>query len=83
MRKKLKQTELQKAFKDSGLKYHELAKMIGVSKSHCYKIINWEMRIYYDTAVKIANALGKEPSLIFQRQQKKFGNVVANSETEA
>ncbi|MGX5633409.1 helix-turn-helix domain-containing protein [Bacillus thuringiensis] len=82
MRNKLKQTELQKAFKDSGLKYHELAKMIGVSKSHCYKIINWEMRIYYDTAVTIANALGKEASLIFQDQQKNFANSVANSETK-
>ncbi|PFT70470.1 transcriptional regulator, partial [Bacillus thuringiensis] len=51
-------------------------------KSHCYKIINWEMRIYYDTAVKIANALGKEPSLIFQWQQKNFGNNVANNETK-
>ncbi|EOQ01464.1 helix-turn-helix domain-containing protein [Bacillus cereus] len=81
MRDKSKPTELQKAFKDSGLKYHELAKMIGVSKSHCYKIINWDMRIYYDTAVKIANAFGKEASLIFQDQQKNFGNSVADNET--
>ncbi|MGE6550278.1 helix-turn-helix domain-containing protein [Bacillus mycoides] len=81
MRNKLKQTELQKAFKASGLKYHELAQIIGVSKSHCYKIINWEMRIYYDTAVKIANALGKDPSLIFQEHQKNFGIGVANNET--
>ncbi|PGS61396.1 transcriptional regulator [Bacillus cereus] len=82
MRNKLKQTELQKAFKASGLKYHELAQIIGVSKSHCYKIINWEMRMYYDTAIKIANALGKEPSLVFQDQQKNFGDGVANNETE-
>ncbi|MED2663553.1 XRE family transcriptional regulator, partial [Bacillus thuringiensis] len=33
-------TALQKAFEDSGLKYHELANMIGISKSYCYKIIN-------------------------------------------
>ncbi|MEC2865060.1 transcriptional regulator [Bacillus thuringiensis serovar kyushuensis] len=82
MRDKSKQTELQKAFKDSGLKYHELAQIIGVSKSHCYKIINWDIRIYYDIAVKIANAFGKEASLIFQGQQKKFGEGVANNETK-
>lgn len=70
MQNKSEKTELQKAFKDSGLKYHELAEIIGLSKSHCYKIINWNIRIYYDTAVKISKALGKEASILFQDHQK-------------
>ncbi|MDR4328318.1 helix-turn-helix domain-containing protein [Bacillus pseudomycoides] len=65
-------TELQKAFEESGLKYHELAKMVGISKSYCYKIINWNLRVYYDVAVKISKILGKETSILFKEQEKNF-----------
>ncbi|MCU5668871.1 helix-turn-helix transcriptional regulator [Bacillus cereus] len=59
-------TELQKAFKESGLKYHELGERLGVSKSYCYKIINGQTRVYYDIAVKIAGVFGKETSVLFK-----------------
>ncbi|AJH65311.1 helix-turn-helix transcriptional regulator [Bacillus cereus] len=65
-------TELQKAFEESGLKYHELAKRIGISKSYCYKIINWNLRVYYDVAVNISKVLGKETTILFKEQEKNF-----------
>ena len=49
-------TALQKAFEDSGLKYHELA--------------NYNLRVYYDVAVKISNVLGKETDILFNEQEK-------------
>jgi plasmid maintenance system antidote protein VapI len=70
-------TELQKAFEESGLKYHELAVMVGISKSYCYKIINWNLRVYYDVAVKISKVLGKETSILFKEQEKNFKHEVS------
>lgn len=77
MQNETKKTELQKAFEESGLKYHELAVMVGISKSYCYKIINWNLRVYYDVAVKISNVLGKETSILFKEQEKKFKHEVS------
>ena len=70
-----------KAFEDSGLKYHELANMVGISKSYCYKIINYNLRVYYDVAVKISNVLGKETDILFNEQEK-FEYEVSLSETK-
>ncbi|QRY16957.1 helix-turn-helix domain-containing protein [Bacillus cereus] len=75
-------TALQKAFEDSGLKYHELANMVGISKSYCYKIINYNLRVYYDVAVKISNVLGKETDILFNEQEKNFEHEVSLSETK-
>ncbi|PRT25508.1 helix-turn-helix domain-containing protein [Bacillus thuringiensis] len=77
MQNETAKTELQKAFEESGLKYHELAVMVGISKSYCYKIINWNLRVYYDVAVKISEVLGKETSILFKEQEKKFKHVVS------
>ncbi|MEW4213414.1 helix-turn-helix transcriptional regulator [Bacillus thuringiensis] len=75
-------TALQKAFEDSGLKYHELANMVGISKSYCYKIINYNLRVYYDVAVKISNVLGKETDILFNEQEKNFEYEVSPDETK-
>ncbi|PGA40072.1 helix-turn-helix domain-containing protein [Bacillus toyonensis] len=77
MQNETAKTELQKAFEESGLKYHELAVMVGVSKSYCYKIINWNLRVYYDVAVKISRVLGKETSILFKEQEKNFKHNVS------
>ncbi|OOR30274.1 helix-turn-helix domain-containing protein [Bacillus cereus] len=77
MQNETAKTELQKAFEESGLKYHELAVMVGISKSYCYKIINWNLRVYYDVAVKISNVLGKETSILFKEQEKNFEHEVS------
>ncbi len=77
MQNETKKTELQKAFEESGLKYHELAVMVGISKSYCYKIINWNLRVYYDVAVKIANVLEKDTSILFKEQEKNFKHEVS------
>ncbi|PFZ02958.1 transcriptional regulator [Bacillus wiedmannii] len=81
MQNETKKNELQKAFEESGLKYHELAIEVGISKSYCYKIINWNLRVYYDVAVKIANVLGKETSVLFKEQEKNFKHNVSQCET--
>jgi len=70
MQNEILKTELQKAFEESGLKYHELAEMVGISKSYCYKIINWNLRVYYDIAVKISQVLGRDTSILFKEQEK-------------
>ncbi|MCQ6527888.1 helix-turn-helix domain-containing protein [Bacillus mycoides] len=72
MQIKSEKTELQKSFEESGLKYKELASIVGISTSYCHKIINQNLRVYYDVAHKIAKALGKEPSLLFKEQEKIF-----------
>lgn len=82
MRNQKQLTALQKAFEDSGLKYHELASMVGVSKSYCYKIINYNLRVYYDVAVKISNILGEETDILFKEQEKNFKQKVSFNETE-
>ncbi|MEM5660890.1 hypothetical protein AAHB62_10485 [Bacillus cereus] len=43
-----------------------------MSKSYCYKIINWNLRVYYDVAVNISKVLGKETTILFKEQEKKF-----------
>lgn len=75
-----KKTELQKAFEESGFKYQELADELGISKSYCYKVINYNnygLRVYYDLAVKLSEVFGKEVSVLFKEQENFFNKIVS------
>ena len=52
-------TQLKQAFKESGYTYQELATILGISNSYCYKIINNDkyQKIYYNLASRIAFVL--------------------------
>ncbi|WJE54294.1 helix-turn-helix transcriptional regulator [Bacillus cereus] len=64
-------TNLKKAFEDSGYTYEELAKLLGISYSYCYKVINnekYKKNIYYNLAAKIALVLKKDITELFGEQ---------------
>ncbi|PFW87217.1 transcriptional regulator [Bacillus pseudomycoides] len=64
-------TNLKKAFEDSGYTYEELAKLLGISYSYCYKVINnekYKKNIYYNLAAKIASVLKKDVTDLFGEQ---------------
>ncbi|WP_337360682.1 helix-turn-helix transcriptional regulator [Bacillus mycoides] len=77
-------TKLKLAFDKSEFTYEELAVIIGISKSYCYKIINshkYKKRIYYSTASKIARALNAEVTDLFDEQEKIFYHKVSLRDT--
>ncbi|MDA2525875.1 helix-turn-helix transcriptional regulator [Bacillus cereus] len=77
-------TKLKTAFDNSGFTYEELAEVVGISKSYCYKIINnhkYKKRLYYSTASKIAKALNEEVSILFDEHEKFFNQIVSLGDT--
>ncbi|MEK4655979.1 MULTISPECIES: helix-turn-helix transcriptional regulator [Bacillus] len=68
-------TNLKKAFEESGYTYEELAKLLGISYSYCYKVINnekYKKNIYYNLAAKIALVLEKDVTDLFREQVEFF-----------
>ncbi|MED1303087.1 transcriptional regulator [[Bacillus thuringiensis] serovar konkukian] len=64
-------TKLKMAFKESGYTYKELSKLLGISYSYCFKIINnekYKKNIYYSLASKVADVLEKDIKDLFDEQ---------------
>ncbi|MBG9612477.1 MULTISPECIES: helix-turn-helix domain-containing protein [Bacillus] len=63
-------TQLKQAFKESGYTYQELAGILGISNSYCYKIINndkYQKNIYYNLASRIACVFKKDIANLFDK----------------
>lgn len=50
---------------DRGLTLEEIGNMIGRSKQYMFLLENGRIRLSYETAVKIAKALGTRPDELF------------------
>ncbi|MFB5555026.1 helix-turn-helix domain-containing protein [Bacillus cytotoxicus] len=71
MRVSVEETKLKTAFKKSGYKYQELADVLGISCSYCYKLINnhqYKKKISYNLASRIATALKADVVDLFEEQ---------------
>ncbi|ARJ20488.1 transcriptional regulator [Bacillus mycoides] len=65
----IESTQLKKAFKDSGYTYQELAGILGISSSYCYKIINndkYKKNVYYSLASQIAGVFKRDIVDLFE-----------------
>lgn len=58
---------VKKARIDRGLTLEEFGKMIGRSKQYMFLLENGRIRLSYETAAKIARALGTRPDALFFR----------------
>lgn len=58
---------IRKARLDRGLTLEDFGKLIGRSKQYMFLLENGRIRLSYETAVKIAKALGTKPDALFLR----------------
>lgn len=54
-----------------GLRYEDMAKLLGISKAYYWQLEHKNRRLYYDKAKKIAAVFGLKPDDIFYEDYNK------------
>lgn len=63
--------KLKEVRKESGISIYEMAEKLGITASFYSQIENKKRRLFYDTAIKIADIFNMKPDELFYTEEEK------------
>ena len=63
--------KLKEVRKERGISIYEMAEKLGITASFYSQIENKKRRLFYDTAIKIADIFNKKPDELFYTEEEK------------